>query len=50
MSTPKIPEIPEAERTPLVVALLEIIQLQQEQIQALKDEIAQLRLFRETSG
>jgi hypothetical protein len=43
MSIPKIPEIPEAERTPLVVALLEIIQLQQEQIQALKDEIAQLK-------
>jgi len=38
-----IPKIPEAERTPLVVALLEIIQLQQEQIQALKDEIAQLK-------
>ena len=43
MSIRKPPEIPEAERTTLVVALLEIIQLQQEQIQALKDEIAQLK-------
>jgi hypothetical protein len=44
MSIPKIPEISEAERPSLVVvALLEIIQLQQEQIQALKDEIAQLK-------
>jgi len=44
MSTiPKLPDIPEEERTPLVVALLEIIQLQQEQIQALKDEIARLK-------
>lgn len=43
MSIPKVPEISEAERTPLVVFLLEIIQLQQEQIQALKDKIAQLK-------
>lgn len=43
MSIPKIPEIPEVQRTPPVVALLEIIQLQQDQIQALKDEIAQLK-------
>jgi hypothetical protein len=42
-SMPKIPKIPDEERTPLVVALLEIIQLQQEQIQALKDEIARLK-------
>lgn len=40
---PKIPDIPEEERTPFVVALLEIIQLQQEKIQALKDEIARLK-------
>ncbi|MBM3299849.1 MAG: transposase [Deltaproteobacteria bacterium] len=40
---PKIPRIPDAERTPLVVALLEIIQLQQEQIQELRDEIARLK-------
>ncbi len=39
----KLPEIPDDERTPLVVALLEIIQLQQEQIQVLKDEIARLK-------
>jgi len=42
-SMPKMPNIPDEERTPLVVALLEIIQLQQEQIQALKDEIARLK-------
>ena len=47
---PPIPEVPEAERTPLVEALLLVIEalqekvhLQQEQIQALRDEIAQLR-------
>ena len=39
----KIPHIPEEERTPLVAMLLEIIQLQQEQIQALRDEIARLK-------
>ncbi len=33
MFLPKLPEIPDDERTPLVVVLLEIIQLQQEQIQ-----------------
>jgi len=43
VSNPKIPDIPEEERTPLVVALLEIIHLQQEQIQTLKDEIARLK-------
>lgn len=40
---PRIVDIPEEERTPLVVTLIEIIQLQQEQIQALKDEIARLK-------
>ena len=40
---PRIVDIPEEERTPLVVTLLEIIQLQQEQIQGLKDEIARLK-------
>jgi hypothetical protein len=40
---PKIPHIPEEQRTPLVVALLEIIQFQQEQIQELRDEIARLK-------
>lgn len=38
-----VPEIPEEERTPVVLALLEIIRLQQEQIQELKDEIARLK-------
>jgi hypothetical protein len=40
---PKLPKIPEEELTPLVVALLEIIRLQQQQIQELKDEIARLK-------
>lgn len=39
----RVPEIPEHERTPLVVELLEIIASQQEQIQQLKDEIARLK-------
>lgn len=43
MSCSKIPDIPEEERSPLVVALLEMIHLQQEQIQTLKDEIARLK-------
>jgi hypothetical protein len=42
-SRPKIPKIPEEQRTPLVIALLEIIQYQQEQIQELRDEIARLK-------
>ena len=42
-ATPRIPNIPEEERTPLVCALLEIIQFQQEQILELKDEIARLK-------
>ena len=42
-TTPKIPHVPEGERTPLVMALLEIIRLQQEQIQELRDEIARLK-------
>ena len=40
---PKIPHIPEEERTPAVVILLEIIQLHCEQNQQLKDEIARLK-------
>ena len=43
ISIPKIPNIPDNERTPFVVQLLQIIQLQQEQIQELKDEIARLK-------
>jgi len=39
----KMLKIPEEERTPLVLALLEIIQFQHEQIQELKDEIARLK-------
>ena len=42
-ATAKIAKIPEEERTPLVCALLEIIQFQQEQILELKDEIARLK-------
>ena len=42
-ATPKIPHIPEEERTPLVLALLEIIQVLLEQNQELKDEIARLK-------
>jgi len=40
---PKIPPIPDAEQTPLVNALLEIIRIQQAQIQELRDEIARLK-------
>jgi len=40
---PNVSFIPEEESTPRVVALLEIIQLQKEQIQALRDEIARLK-------
>ncbi len=40
---PKIPPIAEEERSPLLVALLEIIRIQQEQIQELRDEIARLK-------
>jgi len=42
-ATPRIPHIPEEERTPLVVVLLEIIQVLLEQNQELKDEIARLK-------
>lgn len=38
-----LPEVPEAERTPLVVALLDIIRQLQERIVMLEDEIAQLK-------
>ena len=40
---PKVPPIPERERTPVVAALLEIVQLQQERIQAPADEIARMK-------
>src|SRR6516164_595545 len=38
-----IPELPEAERTPLVGCLLDILQQQQERIAQLEDEIARLK-------
>lgn len=38
-----LPPIPDAERTPLVVALLAIIDLQQQRIQALEETVLQLR-------
>ena len=38
-AAPKLPHIPEEERTPVVVALLEIIQILLEQNQELRDEI-----------
>ena len=40
---PKIADVPDAQRTAVVVELLEIIQAQQEQMQALKDEITRLK-------
>jgi hypothetical protein len=42
-SIPKMPHIPEEKRSPAVAILLEIIQLQREQIQQLRDEIARLK-------
>jgi transposase IS66 family protein len=41
--TPKLPVIPDAEQTPLVKSLLQIIAQQQEQIQRLEDEIRRLK-------
>lgn len=41
----KIPEISDEERTPLVAALLEIVQVQQELIQELRDEITSVPTF-----
>ena len=43
MISPKIPNISEEQRTPLVTTLLEVIQIKNEQIQALKDEVAVLK-------
>ncbi len=40
---PKVSELPPDQLTPLVVALLEVIHRQQEQIQQLRDEIARLK-------
>jgi len=41
--TDQIKNIPESEKTPRVITLLEIIQQQAEEIQHLKDEIARLK-------
>ncbi len=41
--TPKLPDIPEEQRTPLVIQLLEVIHSQMEVIQDLRDEIAILK-------
>lgn len=41
--TPKLPDIPEEQRSPLVVQLLEVIHYQMEVIQDLRDEIAILK-------
>jgi hypothetical protein len=41
--TPKLPVIPDAEQTPLVRSLLQIIAQQQEHIQRLEDEIRRLK-------
>ena len=41
--TPKLPVIPDAEQTPLVRSLLQIIVQQQEHIQRLEDEIRRLK-------
>jgi hypothetical protein len=38
----RLPDIPEAERTPLVLQLLEIIRLQQERLQQLEERVHQL--------
>ena len=43
LKAPKLPNISESEKTPIVSALLEIIQYQSEVIQALKDEVAGLK-------
>lgn len=42
-SVERIPPISEAERTPLVLTLLELIQLQREEIQQLRDELTRLK-------
>ena len=40
---PKLPDIPEEQRTELVSELIEIIRTQQEALQQLRDEIARLK-------
>ncbi len=41
--TTRFPKIPDEQITPLVAELLELIQLQMEEIQFLRDEIARLK-------
>jgi len=41
--TKLLSELPEEDKTPLVLQLFEVIQLQTEEIQVLKDEIARLK-------
>lgn len=43
LTIPKIPIIPEEEKTPVVIQLLEIIQVQADAIQILKDEISRVK-------
>ena len=43
MKLPKLPDVPESERTSLVTQLLEVLHYQTEVIQALRDEVAQLK-------
>lgn len=40
---PKLPDVPEEQRTEVVCSLLEIIRTQQDAIQQLRDEIARLK-------
>ena len=40
---PKMPDIPEQERTPAVLRLMEAYYLKQEQLRELKDELARLK-------
>jgi len=42
--TTRFPKIPEEQITPLMAELLELIQLQREEIQFLRDEIARLKV------
>ena len=43
IAIPKLPDVPEEQRTELVATLLEVIRIQQEALQQLRDEIARLK-------
>ena len=43
ITIPKLPDVPEEQRTELVGTLLDVIRLQQEALQQLRDEIARLK-------